>query len=159
MAYLDVITLAQAKAYLNIDDTLTDDDSMIERMVKSALSTIEKKTNILVYARSKVYLFQNYCVDVYDYPINSITAPTDTTSEDYALYTSYEVSSSEDKKLTLNVGYSDVNDVYLEQPELIDCALQYIKYLYYEAETEKANKGMLPYWLQDMINQNKRFLI
>jgi len=156
MAYLDVITLAQAKAYLNIDDTLTDDDFMIERMVKSALSTIEKKTNILVYARSKSYLFQNYCVDVYDYPINSVTSPTDVEVNEYALFTSYEVSSSEDKKLTLNVGYTDPLDVPYE---LIDCALQYVKYLYYEAETEKANKGMLPYWLQDMINQNKRFLI
>ena len=156
MAYLDVITLAQAKAYLNIDDTLTDDDSMIDRMVKSALSTIEKKTNILVYAREKSYLFQNYCVDVYDYPINSVTSPSGVNSEEYALFTSYEVSSSEDKKLTLNVGYTDPLDVPYE---LIDCALQYVKYLYYEAETEKANKGMLPYWLQDIINQNKRFLI
>ena len=56
MAYLDVITLADAKSYLRVDDTLTDDDAQISRMIKSALSTIEKRTNVLVYARSKNYL-------------------------------------------------------------------------------------------------------
>lgn len=155
MAYLDVISLADAKSYLRIDDTLTDDDAQITRMIKSALSTIEKKTNILVYARSKSYLFQDYCVKVYDYPINSLTSPTDAEVVEKTLYTNYTTNNSTDKQLVLNVGYTDPLDV---PQELIDCALQYVKYLYYEAETDKSNKGMLPYWLQDMINQNKRFI-
>ena len=156
MAYLDVISLAEAKTYLRVDDTLTDDDAQISRMIKSALSTIEKRTNVLVYARSKNYLFQDYCVRVYDFPINSLTSPTDAEVENKTLYTNYEASKTTDVTLVLNVGYADP----LEVPyELIDCALQYVKYLYYEAETDKANKGMLPLWLQDMINQNKRFII
>jgi hypothetical protein len=156
MAYLDVITLAEAKTYLRVDDTLTDDDAQISRMIKSALSTIEKRTNVLVYARSKNYLFQDYCVRVYDFPINSLTSPTDAEVENKALHTNYEASKTTDVTLVLNVGYTDPLDVPYE---LIDCALQYVKYLYYEAETDKANKGMLPLWLQDMINQNKRFII
>jgi hypothetical protein len=156
MAYLDVISLAEAKTYLRVDDTLTDDDTQISRMIKSALSTIEKRTNVLVYARSKNYLFQDYCVRVYDFPINSLTSPTDAEVENKALHTNYEASKTTDVTLVLNVGYTDPLDVPYE---LIDCALQYVKYLYYEAETDKANKGMLPLWLQDMINQNKRFII
>ena len=158
MAYLDVITLAEAKSYLRVDDTLTDDDTQISRMIKSALSTIEKRTNVLVYARWKNYLFQNYCVSVYDFPINSVSLPVaaDLTVEEKTLHTNYEASKSTDTTLTLNVGYTDPLDVPYE---LIDCALQYVKYLYYEAETDKANKGMLPLWLQDMINQNKRYLL
>jgi hypothetical protein len=156
MAYLDVISLAEAKTYLRVDDTLTDDDTQISRMIKSALSTIEKRTNVLVYARSKNYLFQDYCVRVYDFPINSLTSPTDAEVENKALHTNYEASKTTDVTLVLNVGYVDPLDVPYE---LIDCALQYVKYLYYEAETDKANKGMLPLWLQDMINQNKRFII
>ena len=156
MAYLDVISLAEAKTYLRVDDTLTDDDAQISRMIKSALSTIEKRTNVLVYARSKNYLFQDYCVRVYDFPINSLTSPTDAEVENKTLYTNYEASKTTDVTLVLNVGYVDPLDVPYE---LIDCALQYVKYLYYEAETDKANKGMLPYWLQDMMNQNKRYLL
>jgi len=156
MAYLDVITLADAKNYLRVDDTLTDDDAQITRMIKSALSTIEKRTNVLVYARDKNYLFQDYCVKVYDYPINSVITPSDVEVYEKTLYTNYTANSINDKTLTLNVGYTDPLDVPYE---LIDCALQYVKYLYYEAETDKANKGMLPYWLQDMINQNKRYIL
>lgn len=156
MSYLTVITLSDAKEYLRIDDTLTDDDAQITRMIKSALRTIEIRTNILVYARSKSYLFQDYCVSVYDYPINSVTSPTDVEVEEKTLHTNYTAQSSTDTNLVLNVGYADPLDVPYE---LIDCALQYVKYLYYEAETDKANKGMLPYWLQEMINQNKRYII
>ena len=64
MAYIDVLTLAQTKTFLRIDDTLSDDDAQITQMIKSALSTIERRTNVLVYARSKSYLFQDYEVRV-----------------------------------------------------------------------------------------------
>lgn len=154
MAYIDVISLADAKAYLRVD--FSDDDAQITRMIKSALSTIEKMTNVLVYARNKSYLFQNYCTRVYDYPINSVVSTFDYTATEKELYTIYEVSNADNTKIELNVGYSDPADV---PSEIIDCALQYIKYMYYEAETDKANRGELPKWLKDIINQNKRFII
>ena len=132
MAYLDVLTLADAKTFLRIDDTLSDDDAQITQMIKSALSTIERRTNVLVYAREKSYLVQNYEVRVYDFPINSLTSPT---------------------TAVLTVNPIDVPS------ELIDCALQLVKYMYYEAETNTASKGNIPYWIEDMINQHKRFII
>jgi hypothetical protein len=154
MSYLNVITLEQAKQYLRVDEDLSDDDSQIEQMIKSALSTIERRTNILFYARDKKYIFQDYCVKVYDYPINSVVSTFNVDTEQKTLFTNYQTNTG-DNEIVLNVGYDNTDNIPFE---LVDCAFQYIKYLYYEAETNKANKGDLPTWLNDMINQNKRFI-
>ncbi len=154
MSYLNVITLEQAKKYLRVDEDLSDDDSQIEQMIKSALSTLERRTNILFYARDKKYIFQDYCVKVYDYPINSVVSTFDVDTDQKTLFTNYQTNTG-DNEIVLNVGYDNTDNIPFE---LVDCALQYIKYLYYEAETNKANKGDLPTWLNDMINQNKRFI-
>ena len=156
MAYIDVLTLAQAKTFLRIDDTLSDDDAQITQMIKSALSTIERRTNVLVYARSKSYLFQDYEVRVYDFPINSLTSPSNAVLIEKELHSIYTTNNTANLKLVLNVGYANPLDV---PSELIDAALQLVKYMYYEAETNTASKGNIPYWIQEMINQHKRFII
>ena len=156
MAYIDVLTLAQAKTFLRIDDTLSDDDAQITQMIKSALSTIERRTNVLVYARSKSYLFQDYEVRVYDFPINSLTSPSDAVLVEKELHSIYSTNNTANLKLVLNVGYTNPLDV---PSELIDAALQLVKYMYYEAETNTAAKGNIPYWIQEMIDQHKRFII
>ena len=154
MSYLNVISLDQAKQYLRIDDELSADDAQIEQMIKGALSTLERRTNILFYARKKKYIFQDYSVKVYDYPINEVVSTFDVDTDQKTLFTNYQTNSS-DNEIVLMVGFENAEDV---PSELVDCALQYIKYLYYEAETNTANKGGLPAWLNDMINQNKRFI-
>lgn len=154
MSYLNVISLDSAKQYLRIDSDLLEDDSQIERMIKSALSTLERRTNIMFFARDKKYIFQDYCVKVYDYPINNVVSSFDVDVEQKTLFTNYQTHTG-DNEIVLNVGYNNSEEIPFE---LIDCALQYIKYLYYEAETNTANKGDLPAWLNDMINQNKRFI-
>jgi hypothetical protein len=156
MAYIDVLTLAQAKTFLRIDDTLSDDDAQITQMIKSSLSTIERRTNVLVYARSKSYLFQDYEVRVYDFPINSLTSPSDAVLVEKELHSIYTTNNTANLKLVLNVGYTNPLDV---PSELIDAALQLVKYMYYEAETNTAAKGNIPYWIQEMIDQHKRFII
>ena len=93
---------------------------------------------------------------VYDYPINSLVTPATAESDDKGLYVTYTTDNSEDTTLTLNVGYADPADY---PSELKDAALQIIKYYYYEAETDQANKGKLPMWLQDTIYQYKRFIL
>ena len=154
MSYLNVITLGHAKKYLRVDEELIDDDFQIERMIKSALSTLERRTNILFYARDEKYIFNDNCVKVYDYPINSVVSTFDVDTDQKTLFTNYQTNTG-DNEIVLNVGYDNTDNIPFE---LIDCALQYIKYLYYEAETNTANKGGLPMWLNDMINQNKRFV-
>tara|TARA_R110000868_G_scaffold4608_2_gene28767 strand:+ start:33 stop:503 length:471 start_codon:yes stop_codon:yes gene_type:complete len=156
MAYIDVLTLAQAKTFLRIDDTLADDDAQVTQMISSALSTIERRTNVLVYARDKSYLVQDYEVKVYDFPINSITSPTTVVETERELYTTYTTKLSTELKVVLNVGYANVSSV---PSALIDAALQLLKYMYYEAETNTAAKGNIPYWIQEMIDQHKRFII
>jgi len=76
MAYLDVISLADAKLYLRVDDTLTEDDDQITLMIKTALRHIEKVTNVMVYDRDKTFRFIDGSVRVYDYPINSVIKPS-----------------------------------------------------------------------------------
>ena len=70
MAYLDIITLADAKTYLRIDDTLTEDDAQITRMIKASLSQIERITNYIFFARSKSYVVENCSVNVLEFEQN-----------------------------------------------------------------------------------------
>ena len=156
MAYLDVITLADAKNYLRIDDTLSDDDARITSMIKASLSTIERRTNTLVYARSKNYLFQNYCVKVYDFPINTLITPTDVEVVEMELYNNYTAKSSSDVRLNLNVGYSTPTDV---PSEIVECALEYVKYLYYDSENNTGKSNSIPLYIEDTINRLKRFIL
>ena len=156
MAYLDVITLADAKNYLRVDDTLTEDDGRITSMIKACLGIVERRTNVLVYARSKSYDFQNGCVYVYDYPINTLITPTDAEVQKKGLYSIYTANVDNGTDLVLNVGYSDPAEV---PAELVEIALNLLKYFYYEAETNKANYEELPIWLQIALDQQRRFII
>lgn len=156
MAYLDVLTLEDTKNYLRIDDTLNDDDIRIKSMIKSSLSMLERRTNILVFARDKDYIFQDYCVRVYDYPINSLLNPLEADVKEKELYSIYTTNKKDNTKLTLNVGYTDTDDV---PNELIECALEYIKYMYYDSENNNGKSNNIPLYIDNMINQLKRFII
>lgn len=157
MSYLNVISLAEAKNYLRVDDDLTDDDNQITNMIKSSLSYLERETNYIFFAREKSYLFQDYCVRVYDSPINSVTSPsTGLTTTNKTLYTLYETNNSEDTTLTLNVGYSDVNDV---PSELIDAGLSMIELYYYQSKQNESGKLVLPQFIKDTINKYRRFIL
>jgi hypothetical protein len=75
MAYIDVITLAQAKLYLRVDDTLTEDDTQITNMINSALRYIEVYSGHLMFDRAKTYRMIDGYVRIYEYPINSVISP------------------------------------------------------------------------------------
>ena len=155
MAYIDVLPLATVKQYLRIDDTLTEDDTQLTRMIESALKYIEKHTNIHVVAKDKDYdipLSGQGCLRVYDYPINTLDADlTDYEIESRTLYKVYWPTTTQ-TTLTLNVGYEDEADVPVE---LIDVALEIIDLMYYGNKTTKD----LSVLSVDILNQNKRFLI
>lgn len=157
MAYLDIIPLADAKVYLRIDDTLTDDDAQIIRMIKGALSFVERSTNVMLFAREKTYRFINGVVSVYDSPINSITTPTDDlTSETKTLYTNYCYSVGDNSLLTLNVGYADLTDI---PQELIEVAYEVIELMYYEKQTNKSHLDSLSSLSTMILNNYKRFIL
>ena len=157
MAYLDIKPLADAKVYLRIDDTLTDDDAQITRMIKGALSFVERSTNVMLFAREKTYRFINGVVSVYDSPINSITTPTDDlTSETKTLYTNYCYSVGDNSLLTLNVGYADLTDI---PQELIEVAYEVIELMYYEKQTNKSHLDSLSSLSTMILNNYKRFIL
>ena len=156
MAYLDIIPLADAKIYLKIDDTLTEDDANITRMIKASLSQIERITNYILFAREKSYVVENYCVNVYDFPINSLTSPTDATSVEKSIYTTYTTKDSDDLKVTLNVGYVDAADV---PQDLIEVAYEMIDIMYYSPETGKSIKNNLSELSKMILSNYKRFFI
>ena len=132
MAFIDVVTLAEAKLYLRVDDGFTADDSLITILINAAGNIIEAHTNHLLYARAKTYKFYDGYVRVYDYPINSVTSPdeTDMDVEELSLYTLYQYSSGD---LVLNVGYTLPTDV---PPMLKIKMLEVIDALYNGNDTE-----------------------
>lgn len=157
MAYLDVISLEQAKNYLRVDDTLTTDDNAIQRTIAGALSYVEQCTNVLVYDRQKDYLMIDGCVTVYDAPINGIVSPTPTTDVDVeqkTLHTNY-VYGSTTTTLSLNVGYENSANV---PQDLIEVAYEIIDLMYYEHETGKDYRKDLTSLSKDILNKHKRFL-
>lgn len=102
MAYLDVITLEEAKVHLGVDDTSR--DAEITRMLKTCMSKVENDTNHYFEAANKTYVYLNNCVRVYDYPINTLDADTTATVTNKRLYSIYKDANNE--SIILNVGYS-----------------------------------------------------
>ena len=79
MSYINIIPLQDARVYLRIDYTLTQDNEAITRMKNDSLAKVEQMTNVNLIAKSKEYIFDDLKATVYDYPINSLTSPTTAT--------------------------------------------------------------------------------
>lgn len=155
MAYIDIIPLADAKVYLRVDDTLTEDDTQITRMINAALSYVERYTNHILFAKDKDYRLINGCVRVYDFPFNSYVTPIEDDFdeiENKTLHTNYTYGSSNDL-ITLNVGYTLPADV---PQELVEVAYEIIDIYYYGKETGKTMADLSPL-SRDMLDQYKRF--
>ena len=156
MAYTDIITLADAKTYLRIDDTLSDDDAQITRMIKASLSQIERATNYVFFPRERSYIVENLSVNVYDFPINSLVSPSTATSVEKSIYTTYTTIVATDLKVTLNVGYTEPSNV---PSDLIEVAYEMIDLMYYSPETGKSIKSNLSELSKMVLSDYKRFFI
>lgn len=157
MGYINVVTLAQAKEYLRVDDDLTEDDAAITIMINSALAYIEKETRVFVFARDIDYRLINGCITIYDAPINSAVLPVeaDLTIENYTLYDTYAFGST-NTVLTLNVGHVLPADV---PNEVRTVALKIIDLLYYEKDTGKTFPDDMDSITRLLLGQLKRFVI
>ena len=136
MSYINIIGLQDAKNYLRIDDTLTQDNGTVVRMINASLAKIEQLTNVHLIAKSKEYVFDDLKVTVYDYPINSLTSPTTATVVKKTQYSIYTAALKTDLKLVLNVGYAVVSDV---PKDLIEVAYEMIDIMYYNKENKLSN--------------------
>lgn len=169
MNYLDVLPLADVKTYLRIDDTQNETDNEITSMIKSALRYIENHTGHIFYARSKQYSIRGGECRVYDHPINSVTKGIDDDGVDVTLtyktnyyycdkglYRLFSGIDAEAVTLVLNVGYADGDDI---PEDLLDLAKVMVKVMYYEQESDQSFHDMLPMWANEILAQNRRFLI
>jgi len=146
MAYTDVITLERAKNYLRIDPDLTEDDAEITSMINGACIYVEKRTNLILFARDIDY--KGSCqVKVYDAPINAIITDPAPWFIERTAYTIYP----DVKAVKLNVGYG-ANEV---PDDLIEEMLRIISLWYYDSE--KKIKSELIY-NSDIINLHRRFI-
>ncbi len=153
LAYTDIISLAEAKVYLRIDDTQNETDAEITSMINAAFRFIEKQTNHISYARDVSHDVLDDCIRIYDYPINSVTDPSDSDDYDQESKNLYSIFTLSEDSITVNVGYSaDYPD------DLRQAVLQLIKVWYYEAE-KQANTTLIPMSVKEVIDSNRRFLI
>lgn len=144
MTALDVITLEQAKEFLVID--FPDRDEEITRNIKSAISYIERYTNVMTYEREKSYTLTGCSLEIYDAPISLIT----TVSIVKHNVLSITVFGKSGDTILATVGHNNVDDI---PEDLISAAYILISYL-----TE--NKGLypaeLPWDIQILLNQQRR---
>lgn len=153
--YTDVISLERAKLYLKVDASQTETDDEIISMINSSLSFIEKRTNHIFKTRNKIYYKDCNLVEkttVYDYPINNPEG--DGFISGIVYKTNKAIVPTVEGFVTLNIGYSDADDI---PNELIDSALQLIKVWFYESETQ-SNTTLIPLSVMQSIDVNRRFV-
>ena len=154
MSCLSIISLEEAKVYLRIDDTLTEDDRQITRMINGAFDYIERWTNVLVYSRSKTYLVIDGCAVVYDAPINALVSPTNAVATVKHGFSNYTTDITE-TELKVNVGYTTASNV---PNDLVEVAYELIDLMYYQHETGKTIEKDLSELSINILNKHKRFL-
>lgn len=145
MIYQDVISLAEAKEYLGVDDT--SHDAAIQRAIDSALATIEKMTGHIFQERDIEFVYIDGKVNVYEYPIISTT---NTTANTYVkpTHTLYAETDSTVKSITIKFGYTDKNDI---PPQLIEAGYQYINSIFNGTSMAAATK--------ELIATHRRFIV
>lgn len=150
MSYLDVITLDDAKNHLRVDASFTEDDASISRMIISALQYIEKETSHIMFARDKTYYrsASMKAISVSDYPINNY--PDDIITLHFSLMHQFKAD-----KITLNVGYINVEDIPMP---LIEAAYEMIDNMYYQYEQD-GNKSDLSESTEQKIFKYKRGIV
>jgi len=75
MTPLDVLSVADAKAFLRVD--FSDDDDLIEGLIFSAVALIEQKTQYRLYQRTEIeHSDGTYNVDLFQQPLNSVIVQT-----------------------------------------------------------------------------------
>jgi hypothetical protein len=153
MAFIDIIPLADAKIYLRIDDTLTEDDAQITRMINAALSYVERHTNHVLFAQDKEYRLINGFVSVYDHPVNS-EVTDDLVVVDKTLHKNYTLG-SDNALIELNVGYATAADV---PDELVEIAYIIIDIWYYAKETGKTVADLTDFD-KAVLDSYKRFIV
>lgn len=145
-----MITLAEAKTYLRIDDPVdVSIDAEIQGMVDAAIKYMEKKTGYIWENGPRLYHPTDGCVRIYDTPVTG-----DLSAYDFEIKNGYILVHTNESVL-VNVGYIAPS----EPPAPIkQAALQLLKYWFYESE-KQTNDQMVPDGVHRVIELYKRFVI
>lgn len=144
MNALNVISLETAKINLVVD--YPDRDLEITGLIKAAVASIEKYTNVMLYERNKTYKIDGCSLEVYDFPLTIST--TGLKIKENVLSTT--IYGSNGTSISAKVGFTSVPDDYLP---LVEACNKYITYLY---ENKDAYSSSLPIDIQLMLNQFRR---
>lgn len=154
MTALDIITLEQAKEYLEID--FPDYDEMITRNIRAAVEWVENYTGYRLYQRNEeFYMDCGRQVDIYAYPLSVTDVVND--NDDSVSYKITRrtmkiiVSAPSDSTVKATVGYESAADV--PGPLLAAC----YKLITYLQENRDAYTMGLPTDVQGLINQYRRY--
>ncbi len=149
MTHSDIITLEEAKDYLALDDTSRDNEVL--RMVKSAISWVQKRTDHVLVSKSKAYDLDEGCVRVYDFPIGAVpTGFNETVKSTYSVIFADDWDAHE--SVTLPVGYANFDDV---PEDLVEACYLMLKFFFYEQE----GSGKIPLSVLEIADHYKRFII
>lgn len=157
-SYLDLISVAQAKVYLRIDDTLNEDDTDIEQMIKAAFLFIERYTNHIFINREFSQLVPP---KIYNYPITEINGEAEN-GIDYdnwyqrnydKIYGEYGCINPP-VMTAYKAGYVNTEDV---PADFIQSAKQLLKVWYYESE-KQVNSTLIPISVTQVLDTYRRFV-
>lgn len=152
MTYEEVLPLSEVKLHLQLESDYDDEDIALERMVRSALQYIEKRTNHIFNLRlAETYSSECAPIKIFDYPIRFINPDNVTIlyySDNIRVYA---------ENITADVGYLTLEDI---PSALIDAALIMISGLYYKSEVKDQSQANL--FMDDvnrLINPYRRFTV
>jgi len=181
MGPLNVLSLADAKAYLKVD--FADDDALITSLISTAVAQVEKITEYRLYQRVENPIYTSkFCYTAFQYPLNSASVVAQDSSDTnvYTVQLKYETLRTElfwgngfgyinayeqfysndfynikgcnvTYLLTLNVGYADPTQI---PQDLITAVQQTIVFLY---ENRDLTKLTLPDNIMLLLAPYKRF--
>lgn len=149
MTAIQIITLAQAKTYLAMDDTSRDDE--ITRMVGAAIRYVEERTNHIMAEKDKSFNIWDGCARIYDHPIVS-DVPDGIVETDKGLYKVWSGYSTEVLTGTATFGYATITDI---PEDLLEAAYLMLKFFFFEQE----GSGRIPLAVDMIIDANKRFIL
>jgi hypothetical protein len=155
MNALNVITLAQAKTYLDMTG-IDGRDAEIETLIKTAVSLVEKYTDYRLYEREETFVTYGCKTEISAYPvtIDSVVDEDDAavtyTERVYPL--SLVLTAPKDSTVTMTVGYAEADIANIPQ-NLIQACYKWVTYLFENKDIYEVN---MPLDVQLLLNQSRR---
>lgn len=154
MSALDVISVRQAKKWLNVD--FDEDDELIENIIKAAVDYVERYTYYRLYQRTETVTSLGYETSLYQYPL-SVTGAVDSKGAEVKYTFKQGVNrvylyAPCGTVFTLNTGYATADDA---APALLQGAYKLITYMYENRDLYPVN---MPTDFQMIVNPYRRRL-